>query len=159
MGSSLTELRGHGRSRTPRNRWQEAREAYETPGAGNMHTAALLGGDQSEKRAQTLLSDRAPGLGEFVLCPHSLCEGQPSSPFTPHSKLSSAPPAAWPGFLHLDPTLGHRWHVLAGTTVPSLCKPMVWTCEAFLDSSLPRKATGSVTSELRRDALSHCLVC
>lgn len=95
MGSRLTQLRGHHGSRAPRNRWQEAREAYETSGAGNMQTAALPGGDGPGKRAQARLSDRAPGLGAFLLCPHPLCEGQPSSPFTLRSKFSSSRSLAW----------------------------------------------------------------
>ena len=65
-------------------------------------------------------------------------EGSP--PLLSHLIPSSALPAAWPAFLCLKPTVGSYLRVLAGTTFLSLCESMVWTWEAFPDSSPLREA-------------------
>lgn len=65
-------------------------------------------------------------------------EGSP--PLLSHLIPSSAPPAAWPAFLCLKPTVGSYLRVLAETTFLSVCKSTVWTWEPFPDSSPLREA-------------------
>lgn len=71
--AGLLSSEGHRGSRAPGIGCRRPGKPMKTLELCNMQTATLLGGDQSGKRAQGLLSEQAPGLGAVLPCPHPLC--------------------------------------------------------------------------------------